>query len=284
MFRTAFVLSIAAFTTSALAWQGMLASLAWTDQDKSSAVRQSLLDDGISLLPGTYQLKRTVKDAWSARPVADRVALIRELAAAAKSYIMAPAFEMTWNAWIRERYTAVDHGIKVDPQSDMQAMMQDPSANQMMTQAAAQMAQEFLKLPLQSLELIFPADLKSWQRSRDPKKQALFEKAKAIEPLLKSNPDEFRKQYTLLKSAEIGGPTTWAALQSAGAAARQSQEDQKKRQEQVNYDQHRLRPTLKKKLNDFAALVRTVDFAAQTQIKSGIIVFVNPAYEQKSRA
>jgi hypothetical protein len=53
--------------------------------------------------------------------------------------------------------------------------------------------------------------------------------------------------------------------------------------EQLNYDQHRLKPTLKKKLTDFVTLARTVDFAAQTQIKAGKIVFVNPAYEQKPR-
>lgn len=269
---------------SAFAFQGLLATLGWTEQDKSAAVRQSLLDDGLYSLPGSYQLKRAVKDAWSARPAADRVALIRELIPAAKAYIMNPAFEKTWEEWIKSRYSAVNHGIKVDQQADMQAMMADGAADRMMAQAAAQMAKSFVSMPAESLAILFPDDLKNWQSSSDAKHKALGKKAAAIAPLLKSNPEEFKKQYALLKSAEMGGPDTWAGIEAASSAGQQSQADQKKKQEQLNYDQHRLRPTLKKKLTDFAALVRTVDFAAQTQPKAGKIVFTNPAYERKSNA
>lgn len=283
MVRYRLLCATATVCTAALAWQGMLGTLGWTEQDKSSAVRQSLLDDGLYALPGTNQLKRAVKDAWAARPATDRVALIRELAAGAKGYIMAPAFEKTWDEWIKGRYSAVNHGIKVDQQADMQAMMQDGAADRMMAQAAAQMATEFVKMPVESLQFLFTEDLKNWQRGRNAKTQALFQKAKAAEPFLKSNPEEFKKQYALLKSAEMGGPSTWAGIQAASSAGQQSQADQNKKQEQSNYDQHRLKPTLKKKLGEFVALARTVDFAAQTEMKGGKIVFVNPAYERKPR-
>lgn len=284
MIRKRYLCAVALVSSAALAWQGMLGTLGWTEQDKSAAVRQALLNDGLYSLPGTVQLKRAVKDAWAARPAADRVALIRELAAAAKGYIMAPAFEKTWDEWIKSSYNAVNHGIKVNQQAEMQAMMQDGAMEKMMAQAAAQMAKEYAKLPTQSVEFLFPNDLKNWQQSDDPKHKKIYQKAKAIEPLLKSNPDEFKKQYALLKSAEMGGPDTWAGVEAASAAGQQSQADQKTKQEQQNYDQHRLRPTLKKKLTDFVALARTVDFAAQTQTRGGKIVFVNPAYERKPNA
>jgi hypothetical protein len=284
MIRKRHLCAVALVSSAALAWQGMLGTLGWTEQDKSAAVRQALLDEGLYSLPGTGRLKRAVKDAWAARPAADRVALIRELAAEAKSYIMAPAFEKTWDEWIKGRYDAVNHGIKVNPQAEMQAMMQDAASGRMVAQAAAQMAREYARMPTQSVEFLFPDDLKKWQQENDPKYKKIYQQAKAIEPLLKSNPDEFKKQYALLKSAEMGGPDTWAGVEAALAAGAQSQAGQKTKQEQQSYDEHRLRPTLKKKLNGFVALARTVDFAAQTQTRGGKIVFVNPAYERKPPA
>jgi len=269
---------------SLVGWQSMMGTLGWTEQDKSVAARQGLLNDELGVLPGSYQLKSAVKDAWSARPAADRVALVKELTAAAKAYVMAPGFEKTYDEWIRQRYSAVNHGLKVDPQSDMRAMMQGGAANNMMAQAAGQIAAEIMKLPMQSLEFLYPNDVKEWGKSRDPKKQKLAERAKAIEPLMKSNPEEFKKQYALLKSVEMGGPDTLAGVDAAKTAGAQSQAEMKRKQEQRAYDEHRLRPTLKKKLGEFVIMARTVDFGAETQMKGGKIVFVSAAYESKPRA
>ncbi|MBI4889621.1 MAG: hypothetical protein HY821_03280 [Acidobacteria bacterium] len=284
LFRPIHPAAIIACATAALAFQGLLPSLGWTEQDKTVICRQGLLDDGFSSLPGTYTLKAPVKTAWAARPAADRVALVREFAALAKSTVMAPAFEKTYDTWIKERYGAVNHGLKVDPQAEMQKMQKAAESGEMMSQIGAQMAASFQAMPMQSLQILFPEDLKKWQRSRDPKEKKLGERAAAIEPLMKSNPDEFKKQYALLKSIEMGGPDTMAGVQAGTSAAQKTQADQKAMQEQRNYDEHRLRAQLKKRLGDFIAVARTVDFNAQTTVKGGKIVFSNPAYESKSRA
>jgi len=84
-----------------------MGTLGWTEQDKSVAAQQGLLNDGLDVLPGSYQLKRAVKDAWSARPAADRVTLVKELTSAAKLYVMAPGFEKSYDEWIRQRFSAV---------------------------------------------------------------------------------------------------------------------------------------------------------------------------------
>jgi hypothetical protein len=270
--------------TAAFAWQGLTGTLGWTEQDKGVIVRQGLLEEGMFVLPGTFQLKQAVKTAWIARPAVDRVALVKELTAAAKAYVMTPGFEKTYDEWIRQRFNAVNHGIVADPNADMRAMMKPGAAENMMAQAAGQVAASYMKMPVQTLQMLFPTDLKSWQSSRDPKMQKLYARGKAIEPLMRSNPEEFKKQYALLKSVEMGGPDSLAGIESAKAAGAQTQADMKKKQEQRAYDEHRFKATLKKRLGEFAALARTVDFAAQTQTKEGKIVFVNPAYERKSRA
>ncbi len=269
---------------AALAFQGLLPTLGWTEQEKSVVIRQGLLDDGFQTLPGAYTLKAPVKAAWAARPAADRVALTKELFAFVKSTVSAPAFEKTYDVWIRERYSAVNHGLKVDQQAEMQKLQKAAESGEMMSQIGAQMAASFQAMPMESLQILFPEDLRKWQRSRDPKEKKLGERAAAIEPLMKSNPAEFKKQYALLKSIEMGGPDTMAGVQAGATAAQKTQADQKAMQEQRNYDEHRLKAQLKKRLTDIIALARTVDFNAQTTTKAGRIVFVNPAYESKPRA
>jgi hypothetical protein len=59
------------------------------------------------------------------------------------------------------------------------------------------------------------------------------------------------------------------------------QADQKLQEEQRSYNEHQLKVELKKRLQAFVTLARTVDFAAQTQERARRTVFVNPVYERK---
>jgi hypothetical protein len=155
--------------------------------------------------------------------------------------------------------------------------------NTMMAQAAAAGAQNYAKLPPDSLKLLFPDDLKNWTKNpRTPKQQKIAAKAKEIAPLLASNPAEFAKQYAILKSMEMDGPDTWEGIEAASAGGAKTQADQKLQQEQRSYNEHQLKVELKKRLQAFVTLARTVDFAAQTQERARRMVFVNPAYEHKS--
>jgi hypothetical protein len=130
--------------------------------------------------------------------------------------------------------------------------------------------------------MMFDASLQEWTEQAGKSKgsdKAKYTKlvagAQGIKDLSASDPDKFRRGYAVLRSAEADGPDTEAALFGAQAA---SQKDE----EQLMWNQHNLRGALKRVLAQAVAEAPTVDFAAQTVVKSGTRVFVNPAYEKKS--
>jgi len=125
-------------------------------------------------------------------------------------------------------------------------------------------------------------DLSGWERqskSRNAKAQAkgqkLYTRAKALQPLIASDPEKFKKGYVVLKSIDMGGPDNEAELVAGGNKAQQEQE-------QTNWDKYNLRAVLKPKLSAIVAEASTVDFAAQTVRQGDKLKFVNPAYERKS--
>ena len=87
-------------------------------------------------------------------------------------------------------------------------------------------------------------------------------------PLVTSNPQEFKTQYTLAKSASMGGPDTEAKLQAAmsGGADRE-----KIRLEQTYWNKYNLDAILKKNLTQFIDHATRVDFRRTTQVKDGYL-------------
>jgi hypothetical protein len=79
----------------------------------------------------------------------------------------------------------------------------------------------------------------------------------------------------------MGGPDTWPGIEAATAAGAKAQTDNQAKQEQRAYDEHQLRVEMKRRLQNFVTLARSVDFAAQTREERGKRVFVNPTYERK---
>jgi len=130
--------------------------------------------------------------------------------------------------------------------------------------------------------MLFDEDQKNWSRSAGRAKLAA--RAKEIAPLVNTNPEEFRKQYIVLKSIEAGGPDTLAGVEQAKSGMARAEADQKARQEQLAWNDHKLPVELKRRLTDFVTLARSVDFAAQTRTQNGKAVFVNAAYERKPDA
>jgi len=102
----------------------------------------------------------------------------------------------------------------------------------------------------------------------------LYSKAKVLQPLIASNPEQFKRGYVVLKSIDMGGAGDLASLESSGNRVRQEQE-------QENWNKHNLRAVLKVKLNGFIQIASTVDFAAQTVQQGRVVKFVNPAYQGK---
>jgi len=277
--RTQFCAAAAFCATGLLAWQGGLATLGWTEADVPN-VAKTFLSTEASYLPGVYIIKATVKKQLLAMSASDRARLIQDLMRYAKSYASTPAFAKLYEQWIAQRYHAVNHGIKVDQASLSAAMAKPDAAQNMMAMMAAQMAKSFVQMPVDILKTMFPNDQKNW--SQDSSKKQLAAKANQIAPLMSSNPEEFRKQYALLKCMEMGGPDTWAGVEAATAAGAKAQADNTKIQEQKAYDEHPMKAELRKHLEGFITLARSVDFGAQTELVGNKRIFVNRADERKS--
>jgi len=261
-----------------------MAVAGWSDADAPRVARMLLVDTGVNDLPGVYLIKPPVRKRLQAMGAAERAQAVKELVQAARAYSSTPAFAKLYDEWIVTRYHAVNHGIKLPDQASTVAAMAAPDAmKNMLAQVAAQAAQNYAKMPPASLKILFPMDLQNWTKNpRTPQQQKIAAKAKEIAPTLESNPAEFAKQYAILKCIEMGGPDTWEGIQAASAAGARTQADQKLQQEQRSYNEHVLKVELKKRLQAFVTLARSVDFAAQTKQQGQRTVFADPANERKS--
>jgi hypothetical protein len=219
---------------------------------------------------------------WKAKSAAERVQAVREMALYAKRLVSSPAFAATYNTWIKERYHAVAPGISLDSRAGAAQMSADPQAymKQMQNTLAASISQSFSQMPTATLKMLFDQDLKNWKDNQD--KGKLYARAQQITPIVTSNPEEFKKQYILLKSIDMGGPDSSAGLEAAKADVQKMQAEQKARQEQQAWNDHRLPVGLQRRLTEFVNLARSVDFTAQTRAQSGKLTFVNPECERKS--
>lgn len=276
--------ALAGLAGLAVAWQGTMSTLGWTEADKKMVARSFLLNGGtMNTLPGVWELKPLVKRSWGQRPAADRVALVRELAAAAKAMVSTPAFLQTYNGWIKEGRNAVDHGMKVDDQTQMQRMTQPGAMDEVMREAGVEIYDQFITMQPDAIKMMLEMDLPKWSRARDAKTKALAARGESAKALLATNPNEARRQYALAKCVEMGGPESPEEMTKIRQAAGQRKNREKWIEEQRAYNEYNLKTVLKKRLTEFVAEARSVDFAAET--KAGVRgkrIFANPAYERKS--
>ena len=201
-----------------------------------------------------------------------RAAVVTEALGAAKALVSTPAFAKAHEQYLASELRAVNHGgpMKTDIAKKIEA---DPEAGMkdMLAVAAVQMGEALRKQTnMTALKMMLDMDLRDGDA-----------KLKKMAPLLASNPDEFRKEYSLWKSAQMGGPSTEAAYQAAlkQGAVMNSQHDQERQQRA--WDENNLKAVLRKRLDQFISTASTVDFAAQTRQDGRMLRFVNPTYERK---
>ncbi len=282
-----FAAGVICLPAALLAWQGGMAALGITQSGLQSQIERATRQYGDGLtLPniGSKQLA-----AAKALSEPEQVALMRELAAAAKAIMMSPAFQAAHDAYIAKEHKAVNHGLKV---KSMEQMAQQISSKggaaefqlKMKRDMAAVYVQLAMETKIEDLKQMFDYSVKDWTKEANKPKSSdrakyakLVKQAEAIQDLSVSNPDKFRRGYAVLRSAEADGLDTEEALFGAQAS---SQKDS----EQLAWDEHNLRGILKRKLSQVVAEAPTVDFAAQTVQKGSSRVFVNPAYEKKSQS
>ena len=265
-------LFVAALGAVALASQSGIAAIGLDGAKFEDAVRAATRGHSMTYPAGFTG--RTAVEKFKAMAPEARAALILEALKAAKALVSMPAFMKAHDAWLAEDLNAINHGGvgKSDIQKKVEA---DPEAGMkdMMAVAAVQMGEALRNMnDKNALKMMLDMDLQ----------QASDAKLKHIAPLLNSNLKDFQKQYSLWKSAQMGGPNTEAGYQAALQAAGAMNSQEEKADQQRKWDENNLKAVLRKRLDFFIATAPTVDFAAATKQEGKVTRFVNPQYEQKS--
>jgi hypothetical protein len=256
-----------------------MGTLGWTEADLKKAVEDPLRS-GITYSP-LWRVKSSVKQTLRAMDEQARANFLKELLPVVKTVIMSPAYHQEHAGYIKSHQGAVNHGIKAHTEAMKSADEAVATMQTIQRQVAAQMAVAYLKMPIEGAKMLYTQDLENWKQqaadkdnSDRAKFQSLVARAKQIEPMIASNPEEFKKQYSLLKSVEAGGSADEAAVLATNAEAG-------KQREQQAWNQYNLNSLLKKRLTEFVDVASTVDFAAQTTGEGRNRKFIKPEYEQK---
>lgn len=265
-----FLLAATGLTLAAL--DSVLPSLG-IDQKTIRRMAQDQLRSTGSFYPGAY-LPRPVVERLKSLTGPQRAAAVTEALSVAKAIIGEAEFAQAHEAYLTSNLRAANHGIDIeaDARKTQRQMETDPekAIRDTMTVAGAQMAQGLRKLDRNGLKMMIDMDLEGGDA-----------KLKKIATLLDSNFEECRREYSLWKSASMGGPSTESAYQAALSQGSTQKDRQKLLDEQRAWNQYNLKSMLRQKLDAFIATASSVDFAAQTAAVNGKQRFVNPKYEAK---
>lgn len=273
------------------AWQDSLSTLKLTREAFESNITRYVqsLPNNADGDPTQPFISRPAAQAFLALPDATRAALTKELGAAAKAFVMSPAFAASYDAYLKNSRNAVNHGLTVkDTAAEMNAATKagnykamEAASKNMMRDAYRQSVQNSLKslgnYDKTTLPMMADAEIgmMAMAEPSTPAEKAAQAKAKTMlaeaKKLAATDLEKARATYkaALMLAGGFGSEADVTASEDAG----------KKLEQQKNYNQAALRPLLKKKLQQFVAIARTVDFSAQTQGPRK--AFVNPAYERK---
>ena len=285
-FKTLCIFLTLAVCGSALAWQFNISTLGLTQKDIETRASGGLRDDSNELQ--VPWLTPDGRNAAKALSEADRAAAVQAIGTAIKTFVTSDTFQKAHAEGIRLGHKAVDHGIKVYSQEEALKMAMNPKPGvdpiaDMQKQMMAQGAMQLRSMPIESMKAMFEDSLKSWTRqaqsATNPKVKAKSQKmaarAQEIQPWITSNPEEFKKAYTVLYSMDNDGPETEEELVKLASRG-------KLEEEQRAYNQYSWKAVLKKKLEIIVKEAATVDFAAQTTDTGGRKKFTNPTYERKN--
>lgn len=212
-----------------------------------------------------------------------RLAFVEKLGAAFKALVMSDTFSAAHAAYIKERYKAVDHGIKGAVSMEQLQKRGDMASLQlaMKRQVPVMAVQLTTNMSADDIQRSLTSDVPQWRKyADDPKRsdrakyQRWVRQGDALVALGSSDLVKLRRGYAVLRSEDLDGPNTEAALFAAYDAAIAADE-------QAAWDQHNLKATLKQYLTAFVALVPSVDFDAATVQKGGKTRFASPAHEAK---
>jgi hypothetical protein len=283
-----------AAATALTAWQGALANLKLNQETFETVVTSYLTQSG-GLGEGEVRqpyVGRGVVQALLAMDNAGRSATVKELGQAAKALVMSPTFAKAYEDYLRQAHNAVNHGIVVkDAAAEMNAMANsgnlqalEAASNNMMRdmyrKTVSQRLPEVAKMNKEMIEIMAETDagMMDMAEPETAADKARIAKAKAmVAEARKLSATDLEKARATYKS----GLLLAAGLKDDSAAAA-NVDEMKKQEQQRNYNRLALKPVLKKKLQQFVTVAKTVDFNAALQPKGEKRVFSNPAYEKQS--
>jgi hypothetical protein len=274
--RSLLLVSLLVCAGAATAWQSALSAVGWTDE-KAAGIAESFFSNSGYFLPNNGAIDAEIKKRWIGRSPAERTQAIRDLALHAKRHVQNPAFEKLYNGWILQTYDAVNHGIKIDPNA--------PPAEESVNAAAGELARGLTeglgKLPAEQLRMLLTSDIDGIKDSESDSDKKLVARYRRIEPLLKTNLPDFRKQYVSIKLIQMTGSESEVDAQAAVAAGNKADAERKRANQQRAWDEHNLKAELRRRLTAFVATAKAIDFAAATQSRAGRQIFVNEELERK---
>jgi hypothetical protein len=232
-----------------------------------SWIYESTAADGVWLMDQAPGTSAAALKAIQAMGPAERVALTQEVLAVIKAAVMSPAFRAEHTAKIaQQRNRAVDHGIDEQTYGTTGNLDADT-----ITTTIIPLIMMIRGFPPEAIRQAFEEErtelaetIKNETGEERAKAQRHLATLNTLAPLMKTNPDEFKKQYTLAKSASMGGPDTEAKLQAASASG---QDKEKIRLEQVHWNHYNLNAILKKNLTRFIDAATKLDFKQPTRLE-----------------
>jgi hypothetical protein len=260
---------------NALAQQSVLARTGVSAKELqdwvTSWITESTAADGVWLVDVTPFPTPAGLPALQAMTPADKLALTQEVLASVKATVMAPGFRAEHTARIATQTNrAVDHGIDAETYGITGNLDTDTINTTVVPiiQMMRSFPDEALIQGFQDERAELPQQINDESGEERAKLQAYLAKLNTLVPLVKSNPQEFKTQYTLAKSASMGGPDTEAKLQAAMSGGADME---KIRLEQTYWNKYNLDAILKKNLTRFIDQATKVDFRQPTQVKDGYL-------------
>jgi hypothetical protein len=263
----------------ALAQQSVLARTEVSAQELQDWVTrwisESTAADSVWLIDVTPGPSPAGLPALRALGAADKLALTQEVLASVKATVMSPGFRAAHTDRIaKQGNRAIDHGI--DPTTYGISGNLEADA---ITTTVVPIIQMMRTFPDESLRQAFeeeraelPQQIRDEEGEERAKLQAHLARLNALVPLVTSNPPEFKLQYTLAKSASMGGPDTEVKLQAAMSGGADTE---KMRLEQTYWNKYNLNAILKKNLTQFIDQATKVNFNRPTQVKDGYLYWAD---------
>ncbi|MCU0227620.1 MAG: hypothetical protein MUF01_08260 [Bryobacterales bacterium] len=267
---------------SAMAWEETLTQLGITRQQVESNVQSALASGGGMMTP---RVPKEAVAAYKGMGDPDKVKVVKDGIAAARTIVMSEAFRKADDEQIRRQYGGIDHGLRVMSADELNRQLSarkitsaayEQATLRMRAGAAAERAyRDYTDSLRSSLE----GDLRSAEyiakqmpdEKPDPKQRMAL--LKAALALARGNEADFRRAAAVALSFGAGGPADPADAELAA-----------KEEQQRIYNQFSINGKLREGLTKFIEVAGQVNFAAATAPKGNRVVFVDPAMERATPA